>query len=128
MVRVDMKLFTDIQALAKAGGYWGLEISTTYHPDLRAGWGVLVGSLRRGLEMVDRGSRGRPFDTFQSGTEGRKKVEDIIQLATLGLGLVMKKGPKVERLTEGRMNRPAQGVETLAPQLAGCCYRPRSIG
>jgi hypothetical protein len=115
MVRVDLKLFGDIQALAKAAGYFGLEISTTYHPDRRAGWGVLVRSLRRGLEMVDRGSKGRPFDTFQNGTEGRRKVEEIIQLAGLGLGLVMRRGPKVERLTEGRTNRAATGVEPLAP-------------
>jgi hypothetical protein len=122
MVRVDMKLFADIQALCREVGYYGLDLSTTYHPDLRARWSMLVGSLRRGLAMVDRGSRGKPFDTFRSA-DARKKVEEIIQFAQLSLGLTMTKGPKVDRINEEKS--PPAPTEALQPELLGFVYRPR---
>jgi len=122
MVRVDMRLFGEIKALCQATGYYGLDTSTTFHPDLRAGWGMLAGALCRGLEMLDRGAKGKPFDTFRVA-DARRKVEDIIDLAKLGLGLTFTKGPKVERINEDRAT--ALPRPSLSPEMESCVFRPR---
>jgi|SRR5579871_2106128 len=120
-VRMDPQLFSSIQDLCKAAnGYYGLECSMTVHPDRRAESGMLISSLKRGLEMVGRGARGAPFDTFRQ-PEARKTVEGIITLAQLGLGLTFKRVAKVDRVLENRGPEPEP--TPLPPGVAEAIYR-----
>jgi hypothetical protein len=52
-----------------------------------------------------------------------KKVEGIIELAQLGLGLTLTKGPKVDRVNEDRV--PELPTPPLTPELESCVFRTR---